>query len=386
MTSEPAIAQVLWSLRVGGAERALYQLVRGLRARGFSSDAVVAGTAGFYGQQLREEEVSVIELGLRSGLDVAAARRARRILACYDVVHFHSADALLIREAARLPHTKLFYTHRAGVFRYPPKRRLKYEAVGRYLRRSFSVAANTQQAAGAASSLFRIPLESISVVYNGLDFSLLAPTRQREEMLEELGLPDSAIRIGTSGNLRDCKRMDRLLEAVAALSGQAVHCVIVGDGPERPALERLRDRLGIRGRVTFVGRQGSVGDYLQVFDVFALPSGPEESFGNAAVEAMGVGLPTVVFADGGGLTEHVVDGETGFVVRDQAEFVQRLAELARDEHLRRALGAAALESVQSKYSLKAMVDRYVELYEGRVREPEIAVHDAASEESVGSLC
>ena len=69
-------------------------------------------------------------------------------------------------------------------------------------------------------------------------------------------------------------------------------------------------------------------------DVFALPSGPEESFGNAAVEAMGVGLPTVVFADGGGLVEHVIDGETGFVVRDQAEFVQRLRE-ASQSRLRR---------------------------------------------------
>ena len=374
MTPPPAIAQVLWSMGIGGAERALYQLVCGLRAQGLQVDVLLSSTAGLYGDRLRAEGVPIIELGQRSGLDVAVARRARAILARYDVIHFHSADLLLVREATQLGRSKLFYTHRAGRFNYSARRALKYEAVGHFLRKSFSVAANTQQAAHAASSLFRIPLDEIQVVYNGLDFSLLDPTRPREEVREELGLPESSVLIGTSGNIRNWKRMDRLIEAVAALSAMPVHCVIVGDGPERPALERLRDRLGLGDRVTFVGRKDHVDDYLQVLDVFALPSGPEESFGNAAVEAMGVGLPTIVFADGGGLTEHVVDGETGFVVRDQVEFVQRLAELVQDEQLRISIGGSAMESVRHKYSLEAMVDRHTELYRGRLREPEVLVH------------
>ena len=64
--------------------------------------------------------------------------------------------------------------------------------------------------------------------------------------------------------------------------------------------------------------------YLQVMDVFCLPSTALESFGNAAVEAMAAGLPTVVFADGGGLVEHIDDGQTGFVVADQKELEDTL--------------------------------------------------------------
>jgi glycosyltransferase involved in cell wall biosynthesis len=373
-SSPRSVLHVIWSMDVGGAERSVYQLVRAQRQRGLVADVVVATSSGLYGKKLLQEGTTVVELGQRSGFDVEAARRAREMLDVYDIVHFHSSDVFLIREAAKLHHARLFYTHRAGLFRYPLKRRLKYRALGRYVRRSFSVSANTQQGARAAASLFRIPVESIPTLYNGIDFSLLAPTRPREEVLRELRPENDSVRIGTSGNLRDWKRIERLLYAIADMSSQSVQCVVIGDGPARLGLERLRDRLGISDRVTFVGQTRHVGDYLQALDVFTLPSGPEESFGNAAVEAMGVGLPTVVFADGGGLTEHITDGETGFVVRDQTEFVRKLADLVRDAGLRRALGGAALESVQRKYTLATMVDRYGDLYEGRRRQPSEQLH------------
>ena len=363
-TGSSSIAHVIWSLGLGGAERALYQLVRAQRARGLAVDVVVATTAGLYGERLREEGACVAELRQKSGIDITGARRAARIFAGYDIIHFHSPEPLLIREAAGLDQRKLFYTHRAGLFSYPLKRRLKYLAMGRYLRKTFSTSANTKQGARAASRLFHIPIDSVPILYNGIDFSLLAPSRPREEVLTEIGFPDRAVWIGSSGNLRPWKRMERLLHALPEMPGN-VRCMIIGDGPERPALERLGGELGITDRVAFVGSTGRVGDYLQALDVFVLPSGPEESFGNAAVEAMGVGLPTVVFADGGGLTEHVEDRETGFVANDQGDLVHKLSELVRDQGLRTRLGMAASASVRAKYSIDAMVDRYDDLYAGR---------------------
>ena len=364
-TGSSSIAHVIWSLGLGGAERALYQLVRAQRARGLAVDVVVATTTGLYGERLREEGACVAELRQKSGIDITGARRAARIFAGYDIIHFHSPEPLLIREAAGLDQRKLFYTHRAGLFSYPLKRRLKYLAMGRYLRKTFSTSANTKQGARAASRLFHIPIDSVPILYNGIDFSLLAPTRQREEVLAEFEVPGQAVWIGSSGNLRPWKRMERLLHALHGMPGN-VRCMIIGDGPERPSLERLSEELGIADRVAFVGSTGRVGDYLQALDVFVLPSGPEESFGNAAVEAMGVGLPTVVFADGGGLTEHVEHRETGFVANDQEDLVDRLSELVRDHGLRTRLGTAASASVRAKYSIDAMVDRYDDLYAGRL--------------------
>ena len=359
-----SVVHVLWSMEIGGAERAVYQLVRGQRRRGRHADVIVANTAGFYGEKARESGALVHELGAKSAFDLRASATAARLLVGYDIVHFHCVEPALIRLASQLPDQRFFYTHRAGLFSYPLKRRLRYGVARRYLRQRFAgVSANTAQAARAASKLFGIPEANIPVVYNGLDFSLLAPKRPQDQVLAELEASlDSGVRIGTCASLRDLKRIDRLLHAVAELSAP-LQCVIVGDGPERAALEQLSFSLGLHDRVAFIGEKEHVGDYLQVFDVFTLPSGPEESFGNSAVEAMGCGLPTVVFSDGGGLREHIVDGQTGFLVRDQAEYVQRLEQLIESEETRKLIGDAGRRAVEAKYSPERMVDRFDELYE-----------------------
>jgi glycosyltransferase involved in cell wall biosynthesis len=223
------------------------------------------------------------------------------------------------------------------------------------------LSANTVQSARSAAEIFGIPQETFQVVYNGIDFSLLEPTISREEALNRIGIPQDATVLGTCAKLLALKRIDRLIRATATLSPDA-HCVIVGDGPERPALERLAAELDVARRVVFAGLQRSVGDYLQVMDVFALPSGPDEGFGNSLVEAMSLGIPSIVFADGGGMLEHVSDGRTGFVARDRADFDLRLSELAGNPALRRHVGDAGRTFVRSKYSLERSTDGYFRLY------------------------
>jgi glycosyltransferase involved in cell wall biosynthesis len=105
-----------------------------------------------------------------------------------------------------------------------------------------------------------------------------------------------------------------------------------------------------------------VGDYLQVMDAFCLPSTSLESFGNAAVEAMAVGVPTIVFEDGGGLVEHVEQGRTGFVVADEDELRTVLLRLIDDEALRRRVGSCASETVRHRYALSKATEGYDALY------------------------
>ena len=79
----------------------------------------------------------------------------------------------------------------------------------------------------------------------------------------------------------------------------------------------------------FTGWRDQVADLVQAFNAFCMPSSPGESFGNSAVEAMALGVPTIIFADGGGLLEHVLDSETGFVVGDAHELAAVLRRLDR---------------------------------------------------------
>ena len=207
-----------------------------------------------------------------------------------------------------------------------------------------------------------MPAENVLVTPNGLDFDLLDPRRDAAAVRSELGLDNSTCIVGTSAILRDWKRIDRLIAAVGYLADLAITCVVVGDGPDRRRLEMMARERGVTDRVIFTGEKQHIGDYLQVMDVYCLPSGPQESFGNAAVEAMGVGLPTVVFSDGGGLVEHVQDGETGFVVDTVSELAQSLRQLAMNAEERADLGRAARVAVRKKYGLAAMVARYDDLY------------------------
>lgn len=362
------ILHVLWSLEIGGAERAVYQLAREQRRQGVIADIAVASHGGLYGGRAREAGVEVHEIGQRHATDVAALARARSLFKGYHILHFHSAEPALLAMAARMK-SRTYYTHRSGFFEYPWRQAVRYRLTGTVLRRSLSgLSANTQHAARTASALFRVPAASIATTYNGLDFSLLTPTRPPDAVRAELRDAGDAhadgphlFRVATSGNLRAWKRIDLLLEAVSS-TGEAARCYVIGDGPDRPRLETFARRLGVADRVFFTGRKENVADYLQIMDAFVLPSGTEESFGNSAVEAMATGLPTIVFHDGGGLVEHIRDGETGFIVDRVEGLAGVLARLAHDPPLCRDVGRAGAASVRSRYSVAQMLATYQRLY------------------------
>jgi glycosyltransferase involved in cell wall biosynthesis len=355
------VLHVLWSLGHGGAERAVYQLVRAQREAGVDAGMLAVSTPGVYGERLRDEGAPVYALSQRNGLEIAPWRRARALFTRWPVVHFHGCEPALMTAAATSG-ARVFYTHRAGRFAYRGRQRARYRVAAPVLRARFAgLAANTRHAAGVAAELFGVPEQDVATIYNGIDWALLEPRRAVGAVRAELGLSPAALVVGTSGNLRTWKRIDLAVDAVARASAR-LELVIVGDGPERPALERLAAERGVTDRVRFAGAQPHVADYLQVCDAFVLPSGPEESFGNAAVEALGSELPTIVMRDGGGLLEHIADGETGLVASDVDHLAACLDLLAGDGELRRALGRRARERARGTYTTAAMVAGHERLY------------------------
>lgn len=362
---QPRILHVLWALEDTGAP--VFQLVREQRRRGVEADVLVGSGGGFYAERTRETGAHVHELAQRRAFDVTVLRRARRLFREYPIIHFHSREPLLIAAAARERGPRLYYTHRGGNHYYPLRKRLRHRIIGRYLRRRFDgIAANTIQGARAAAHIYKLPLDSVRVIYNGLDFSLVEPRRPRDAVLSELDdRREEVVRIGTAAFLRPLKRVDRLLRALTELTPEEAHCYVIGDGPARDDLERLAVTLGLAEQVSFLGHKTTIGDYLQALDVFTLPSGPEESFGNALVEAMGMGIPALVFADGGGLTEHIAHRVTGIVASSQEDFAVQLVELVRNKELRTRLGEAGRVAVRERYTLDAMISRHNQLYVSR---------------------
>jgi glycosyltransferase involved in cell wall biosynthesis len=84
---------------------------------------------------------------------------------------------------------------------------------------------------------------------------------------------------------------------------------------------------------------------------------------------MGVGLPTIVFSDGGGLVEHVDQGETGYVVSSAAELRAAVLRLLEDSDERARVGMRGRRTVRERYTPAAAADRYRDLYAHALSKP-----------------
>ena len=164
--------------------------------------------------------------------------------------------------------------------------------------------------------------------------------------------------IGTVGSLIARKSVDHLLKAAAPLvaaNGLPPHLLIVGEGPQHSALQRLADNLGLGERVTFAGFQKQALSWIAAMDVFVLASA-KEGLPRVVLEAMLLGKP-VVASRGIGSRELVRDRETGLLYDygDLEALTARLQELLADENKRAAMGASGRKRVLSEYSIEHYV-------------------------------
>jgi glycosyltransferase involved in cell wall biosynthesis len=175
----------------------------------------------------------------------------------------------------------------------------------------------------------------------------------RAAVRKELELGLEARILVFAGRLGPQKDVGTLLEALVHVP--AVTLVIAGDGPERPALERRADELGLDGRVRFLGSvpRDTVLRLFGAADASVLPSA-WENFPHTVVEALAVGCPVIATAVGG-VPEVVVDGENGLLVpaRDAQALAAAIARFFSDDGLRERLAGAAARSVTG-YSEKSV--------------------------------
>lgn len=153
---------------------------------------------------------------------------------------------------------------------------------------------------------------------------------------------------------------------VRAMRDVEARLVIVGTGPERAALEREIAEAGVQDRVALVGSVPSLAPWLHAADVFALASVQRsEAFGLVQVEAMVCGKPVVNTALDSGVPYVSVHDETGLTVppRDPAALAAALNRLLADPALRARYGAAGRERAVRLFSVAAMRDATVELYQ-----------------------
>ena len=204
----------------------------------------------------------------------------------------------------------------------------------------------------------RFPGERIDSVPTGIDTERFRPG-DKLRAREQLGLPEERILVGIVATLRSWKGHRFLLQALPEEAG----LVIVGDGPQRQALEAQAAQLGIRYKVLFAGNQKDVVPWLQSFDVFALPSYANEGVPQALIQAMLAGLPCVT-TNIGSMAELAIHERTALVVppEDVAALSSALRALLGDAPGRERLGKAAREHAAQGFGYEGMLDRMEAVY------------------------
>ena len=172
------------------------------------------------------------------------------------------------------------------------------------------------------------------------------------------GEPPQIISVGRFAYPKDYVTLVRAMASVES----DFRAILVGDGPDQPALANEVRRLGLAPNVTLLGARSDVPELLAGADVFVLSS-RSEGLPMSVLEAMAAGLP-VVATDVGGVSELVLEGETGLLVpRDETTaLAQALERLLRDEDLRRRMAASARARVVREFDLTSFQEAHVELY------------------------
>jgi len=199
-------------------------------------------------------------------------------------------------------------------------------------------------------------------IHNPVDVGgIAAATRAVKDSIQEV--PSNGPLIVGCGRLHRQKGFDLLIEAFADLDDAKARLVILGEGPEREALEALARSRGVADRVLMPGFESHPEKWLAQATLFVLPS-RWEGFGHVLVEALAAGVPVVSAWAPHGPADILDDGETGLMVPtgNTAALGAAMDRLLIDKGLRGRLAEAGSKTAQ-RFSLPVIAERYADLIE-----------------------
>jgi len=314
-------------------------------------------------EALREAGVEVVGLGRRSTWDPRPWRRLVRELRSkpVDVLHAHKFGSNLwdstLGTLARVP-VVISHEHTWSYEGSRPRVLLDRNVVGRLSDAFIAVSEHDRR---KMIEVEHIPADRAVLIPNGIRGPRAA---SGGDVRAELGIGVDAPVAGAIGHLRAQKAYGVLVEAAAIVRAtlQGLRVLIVGEGPEREALEaQIRER-GLEETVTLLGRRDDMGDIIAAIDV-AVSSSAFEGSPLSLMEAMAASKPIVATAVGG-VPDLVVEGETGFLVppADPTGLARAISTILGDRDLAARMGAAGAQRQRTEFDFAQTVRRVEELY------------------------
>ena len=359
------------NMQVGGTELNAVRTAERLDRRRFSISVVCIRESGPLMARYKDAGIPVHTFPMTSLLGFRAIQQATRLVRLFrsegtDIVHSHDAyTSVYATMCARLAGVPGIIASRRSWHsphlqgRIMRANRVAYRFAHRVVGNSPSVSRLVASEGGVSPS-------RIVTIPNFLDPEAFEPIPlpDRRRRLDELGVPEGAFVVGIVARLSLVKDHATLLRAVASLRTTipTLHCVLVGDGPERQRIEALARELGIAGIVHLAGERAQTPNLHGLFDVSVLCS-TSEAFPNSVLEAMAAARP-VVATDVGGTPDAVREGATGLLVppSDPARLADAITRLYNEPTLRNTLGKAGRDAARGGYSAEAVISQVEALY------------------------
>lgn len=369
-SSAPLVVHVVYRFGIGGLENGVVNIINHMPPERYRHAIICATDYTDFVKRITRPDVEVYALNKQPGNDLRAQYRFWKLLRQLTPTIVHTRNmgtieyvipALLAGVKHRIhgEHGRDMLDIDGSNQKYIFMRRLYAPFVSRFI----TMSRDLEQ---WLIDLVGIPVRKVTQLYNGVDVQRFdsATLYQRGDF----GLYKHDFVIGTVGRLQGEKDQATLIKAFSQLHKESsdmasLKLLIIGDGPERSTLEALAADRGVADKVLFLGARDDVASMLGMLDLFVLPS-LGEGISNTILEAMASALPVVATRVGGNpeLVEH---GVTGLLVNaaDEQAMADAIAVYLKSPELLIAHGTAGRKVVEDKFSIVAMVNRYMETYD-----------------------
>jgi glycosyltransferase involved in cell wall biosynthesis len=355
------IAHIVDSMEVGGAETLVSQMCYLQRELGHEPCVYAVAALGPLGEQLIADGFYV-----RPNVGLHLFDTMRSFYRIFkgshpDVVHIHNPTPTIYSAlAARMAGVPSIVSTRHSLVAKPRSLvvEMKYRLAATFCDWVVGICDATTDNLKEARSA---PLRKIARVYNGAVAMRRTATDSRPAK--------NGFTLVFVGRLAAVKNHPLLLHAFRDAHARRtdLQLWVVGDGSERTMLESLAAELGISAQVTFWGQQRDVAPFLSAADVFIMSS-RSEGLPMSLLQAFSLGLPAIV-TDVGGMAEVVRLADAGIAVcaTAPAEMAEAIVQLAGSADQRAWFSKNAEATFQSRFTLQAMVEAYMELYRNTPR-------------------
>lgn len=360
------ILHVITSLRTGGAEHLLVDLLPRLRDYGHEVSLLLFdGTCTPFYEQLEKEGISIYSLGkgVQAMHNPMITLKLKKYLDKYDIVHTHNTPCQLLVAIAKpadktlLVTTEHNTTNRRRLWRW--YRKIDCWMYGKYQR----IICVSKEAESNLIQSFQDSslIEKVRTIYNGIDINKYIDTKQDSELLERYAKCKLVVMVAA---FRPQKDHPTLIKAMKELP-ESYHLLLAGDGPCRKECEELSEKLNLKERVHFLGICSNIPSLLNTADIIVLSS-HYEGLSLSSIEGMASGKPFIA-SDVDGLREIVEGAGLLYPHRDSNELARLIKEVCGDKLLYQQIAERCKQKAM-QYDISHTVKEYARVYEEIGRE------------------